>query len=115
MNISRNKKREIEIAQLMIIQNSKCGICFKPFDPERNNLKHLDHCHATGKVRGLLCNKCNVSLGHMEDSIERLEMCIKYILWWKEEHAINGEKDYKHELAKLLEMDSTFKIDKRKK
>lgn len=39
---------------------------------------HIDHDHATGKVRGALCSPCNVALGYMQDSPERLELLAAY-------------------------------------
>lgn len=39
----------------------------------------VDHCHATGKVRGLLCHNCNRALGLMKDSTETLERAIEYL------------------------------------
>lgn len=39
---------------------------------------HIDHDHATGRVRGALCSPCNVSLGYMKDSPERLERLAAY-------------------------------------
>ena len=39
----------------------------------------IDHCHSTGKVRGLLCMKCNVSLGNVEDNISKLIGLIFYL------------------------------------
>ncbi len=39
----------------------------------------IDHDHSTGKVRGLLCNDCNLSLGYAKDSIETLKNLIKYL------------------------------------
>ncbi len=44
-------------------QRGLCGICGKP--PTRRWLD-VDHCHTTKEVRGLLCNPCNRSLGHIE-------------------------------------------------
>lgn len=48
---------------------------------KRVSLKTLrvDHDHITGKIRGLLCNSCNVGLGCFEDSIEYLESAIEYL------------------------------------
>jgi hypothetical protein len=43
-------------------QNGKCAICEK--DPKR---LVVDHCHSTGRVRGLLCDPCNAILGKWED------------------------------------------------
>jgi hypothetical protein len=39
----------------------------------------VDHCHTTGKVRGLLCNNCNRGIGHLKDSVEILEAAINYL------------------------------------
>lgn len=58
-------------------QDNKCAIC----KLEHSNLKklHVDHCHKTGKVRGLLCNNCNNGLGKLGDSVENLELAIQYL------------------------------------
>jgi ribosomal protein L40E len=40
---------------------------------------HLDHCHTTGKFRGLLCSKCNNGLGMLGDNLEGLYKAIKYL------------------------------------
>lgn len=39
----------------------------------------VDHCHATGKIRGLLCSGCNHALGHMKDSLPRLQKAMEYL------------------------------------
>lgn len=39
----------------------------------------VDHCHATGKVRGLLCHNCNRALGLMHDNKERITNMLKYL------------------------------------
>ena len=63
--------------QMLIDQNNKCAIC----NLEHTNIKklHVDHCHNTGKVRGLLCSNCNNGMGKLGDSIERLELVINYL------------------------------------
>jgi hypothetical protein len=39
----------------------------------------VDHCHATGKIRGLLCTKCNQGLGSFENNVEWLQNAIDYL------------------------------------
>lgn len=59
---------------------SQGGVCFLCGEPEKQR-KHLavDHCHRTGKVRGLLCTTCNVGLGNLKDDPEILEKAAKYL------------------------------------
>jgi Recombination endonuclease VII len=63
---------------MLTSQGNQCACCGSP-DPRGKNGWHVDHCHATGRVRGLLCLYCNVALGKVEDSVERLEALIKYL------------------------------------
>jgi len=46
-------------------QDGKCAICGKQFQTPFN--ARVDHNHRTGEVRGLLCHRCNVGLGYIED------------------------------------------------
>ena len=57
-------------------QDGKCAICGK--EPEDRRLA-MDHCHATGRIRGLLCMHCNVGLGMFKDKKELLEQAIAYL------------------------------------
>lgn len=66
------------------IQDNKCAICKKPEaakDQKSQLIKALavDHCHKTGKIRGLLCQKCNHGLGNFLDKIEYLNEAISYL------------------------------------
>lgn len=47
-------------------QNGSCFICKKPQKELKNRL-HVDHCHKTGKVRALLCPKCNNAVAAYEN------------------------------------------------
>lgn len=40
---------------------------------------HVDHCHVTGAIRMLLCNRCNSILGHANDDVEMLLACADYL------------------------------------
>jgi len=59
-------------------QKRCCKICTKHYKEEKQALV-VDHCHTTGKVRGLLCNQCNRGLGMLGDSVELLKSAIKYL------------------------------------
>ena len=59
-------------------QDGKCAICGK-HQTEITRSLCVDHCHETGKVRGLLCSKCNSSIGFMEDDIENLKCAVLYL------------------------------------
>ncbi len=63
-------------------QNGVCAICRKTDGwvghPSRGRL-HVDHDHVTGRVRGLLCSCCNVTLGSLSDDPERIERMLEYV------------------------------------
>lgn len=65
--------------RMLAEQDGHCKLC--PRTTAGPNLKrlHVDHCHSTGRVRGLLCNKCNIMLGMAEDNVDRLRAAILYI------------------------------------
>lgn len=49
-------------------------------DPERRDSAHADHEHATCTARGILCSKCNLSLGHVEANIDAF---VAYLAKWR--------------------------------
>ena len=59
-------------------QNNKCAIC-ETDKPGGQGRFHLDHCHKTNKVRGLLCHRCNTSLGGFRDDPIILERAKIYL------------------------------------
>lgn len=65
-------------------QNYCYYICKKP-QISLSVALSVDHCHKTGKVRGLLCNSCNNGLGRFKDNIVFLEEAIKYLKAHSEE------------------------------
>jgi hypothetical protein len=72
-----------EYSRMLHAQNYVCAICEKPEIRTGNNGKpvalHVDHDHKTGRVRGLLCYKCNSALGGMEDSQDTFRAAIRYL------------------------------------
>lgn len=62
-----------EFDEMMSRQSSKCMIC-KAGDKRLL----VDHCHDTGKVRGLLCHRCNTGLAHIERS-GFVDACASYL------------------------------------
>lgn len=60
-------------------QNNRCKICKTTVPSSRTQYFAVDHCHTTGKVRGLLCTKCNTGLGRFNDNLELLNSAITYL------------------------------------
>lgn len=61
-------------------QAYKCKICGLSHNAVKTRGRlHVDHCHDTGLVRGLLCNKCNAILGYSRDRVDLLEKSIEYL------------------------------------
>ncbi|MET7351555.1 endonuclease VII domain-containing protein [Streptomyces mirabilis] len=59
-------------------QDDQCGICDRSF-AETGGQINVDHCHRTGKVRGLLCRSCNLGIGHFDDNLDVLQRAIAYL------------------------------------
>jgi hypothetical protein len=62
-NAERNRAARTGITpylfeSLVLLQDGKCGVCSRPLERP-----HADHCHDTGKPRGLLCHHCNAAEG----------------------------------------------------
>lgn len=76
---------------ILLEQESKCAICQDEFPPQRierseNNGNRCfggfatDHDHATGKIRGLLCGRCNAMIGQARENVEILRSAIDYLV-----------------------------------
>lgn len=73
-----------EYRDLLEAQNGVCAICGEPESVVRRaksgqEMLAVDHCHETGKIRGLLCFKCNTGIGALGDSVEGLERALAYL------------------------------------
>lgn len=73
---SKYKISKEEFVNMRIHQNFQCAICKTPEDHCKIV---MDHCHSTGKVRGLLCSECNIGLGMLRDSQFNLRNAIDYL------------------------------------
>jgi Recombination endonuclease VII len=96
----RNRKRSIKnnygidmdrLESMYERQGGKCGICkqsillFATNHKESIGVGRVDHDHKTGAIRGLLCHKCNIGLGHFEDNIVSLRNAVSYLEEFKDD------------------------------
>ena len=72
-----------EVAELRAAQNDRCAICGDP-EPQ-----HLDHDHETGKIRRLLCQRCNHGLGLFRDDPYLLHVAALYVTGHRQAHAFD--------------------------
>lgn len=59
--------------ELLAIQEGKCALC------ETVAMLAVDHCHETGKVRGLLCNRCNLGIGLLKEDTNIFKRALEYL------------------------------------
>lgn len=63
--------------EMLADQGGGCGICGRP--PSDTISLHIDHDHETGRIRGLLCFRCNNSLGDLDDDPDLLLAALLYL------------------------------------
>lgn len=63
---------------LLAKQGGVCAVCSSPNSSSKNDW-HVDHCHGTGKIRGILCHPCNTALGLIKDNTYILRKLAEYI------------------------------------
>jgi hypothetical protein len=64
---------QAEVDAMLAAQGGLCAAC------RHDEPKHVDHDHATGQVRGMLCFLCNQALGNVRDDVARLQGLIDYL------------------------------------
>lgn len=69
---------------LLAKQNNCCAICSISIDDHQSlkgSNKHfaVDHCHKSGRIRGLLCYKCNMGLGYFDDDPQKISQAHSYL------------------------------------
>jgi len=77
------KRQGIDITRegyevLLEEQNGNCAICGRNESEFKKRLQ-VDHCHATGEIRGLLCWSCNSALGKVKDNVDILASAVSYL------------------------------------
>ena len=79
---------EQQVEKMLELQENKCAIC----KDELNRTHHaqIDHCHASGKVRGMLCINCNWLLGKSRDNPELLREAAQYLEKTKEAQCLTN-------------------------
>ena len=80
-NLSLKHKFGLSLAEYNVMlekQNGQCAICGTDKCETGYSLA-VDHCHVTGKIRGLLCRTCNTTLGKFNDEIERFYKAARYL------------------------------------
>lgn len=87
-NINRHGISKDLFNKMIEKQKSRCSICQRKFKEDFNRsyvlVPRIDHDHKTGKIRGLLCDRCNLLLGKAKDNIFILINAIKYLQEHKE-------------------------------
>lgn len=68
-----------EYDHLLNLQNGKCAICGRNKPINGHKRFCLDHDHRTGKLRGLLCIKCNLGMGNFDDNPEIIKAALAYL------------------------------------
>jgi hypothetical protein len=67
-----------EYDQMLVAQNNVCAICSNTCSSGKRLA--VDHCHITGKIRGLLCRRCNQSIGKFHDDPVLIQKAVDYLL-----------------------------------
>ena len=77
-----------QVDSIKVMQDSMCAICGDPFNDTYKT--QIDHCHQTGKVRGLLCINCNWMLGKSRDNPQLLRAAADYLERTKESECLTN-------------------------
>ena len=77
------KKYGLSKSDYLALVQAQAGCCAICGGYDKGKRLAVDHCHETGKARGLLCQACNRSLGQMGNSAVRLRLAAAYIEGWR--------------------------------
>lgn len=65
------------VNDMFLSQGGQCAACFDALGD--GHWRHIDHCHATGRVRGILCRHCNTALGFFNEDPAKLHALANYV------------------------------------
>jgi hypothetical protein len=74
----------LDFNDILTLQGNCCAVC-KSLTPGRKTRTGkdgewvVDHCHSSGKIRGIICHPCNVALGMVDDNTETLRALVDYL------------------------------------
>ncbi len=75
--LKKNYGLTLEVySEMLASQSGRCASCG---DPPGHYKLAVDHCHKTGRVRGLLCSRCNTALGQLKEDFNRIERLANYL------------------------------------
>jgi hypothetical protein len=77
MRLSRYGLTLEEYQLLLEKQEGRCAICRTDQFGRREIC--IDHCHETGRVRGLLCHRCNAAIGHFQERLDLVQAAVVYL------------------------------------
>jgi hypothetical protein len=81
-NYTRRQQGNIEpelVPALLELQQHRCAICLKDLSQAPGRDVCADHAHGSGRMRGMLCRRCNAGLGHFKDDPLRLRLAVEYL------------------------------------
>ena len=84
--ITKYKMTLEEFYAMVEKQDNKCAICLQPETHQKNGTLSVDHDHDTGKIRDLLCDRCNNGIGCFRENPEFLARAVAYLNKHKKEN-----------------------------
>jgi hypothetical protein len=101
----RRIKRKYDLSpeeqeSMLRAQGNACAICVTRFGNEPIQRPRVDRCHTTGHVRGLLCHKCNIAIGLLDDQPRFFDLAAQYL---RSRSVAKLAPKHKMTMAKILE------------
>lgn len=89
------------VLDLIKNQDGKCALCEAKVSLHRGggfkHKAHVDHCHTTNKIRGILCGNCNTALGKLGDDVKSIQKVLEYLKGEQNVQTITQERKFPKE------------------